>query len=170
MYGWRISSYPKLMRRSRTAPGTISCSAASSNDPGPKVIGRTGTACVEQRDDIVSSTLQHLNPPEQRSCNGLTGWQNTAQIRASCDDCWIDDLRKSRGLHSISAYKHGLYIYRSMPAGVAQSSHAFVGGTLSTWARWRIPVNKSRKGIRNADQTLTARGERADRIVGSPSW
>ena len=61
-------------------------------------------------------------------------------------------------------------IYRSMPAGVAQSSHAFVGGTLSTWARWRIPVNKGRKGIRNADQALTVRGEHADRIVGSPSW
>ena len=49
----------------------------------------------------------------------------------------IDDLRKSRGLHSVSAYRHGLYIYiiRSMPAGVAQSSHAFVGGTVSTWGR-----------------------------------
>ena len=44
----------------------------------------------------------------------------------------IDDLRKSRGLYSVSAYRHGLYIYRSMPEGVAQSSHAFVGGTLST--------------------------------------
>ena len=39
----------------------------------------------------------------------------------------IDDLRKSRGLHSVSAYRHGLYI--------AQSCHAFVGGTVSTWAR-----------------------------------
>ena len=61
-------------------------------------------------------------------------------------------------------------LYRSRPAGVAQSSHAFVGGTVSTWARWRIPVNKGRKGIRNADQALTVRGEHADRIVGSPSW
>ena len=26
-------------------------------------------------------------------------------------------------------------IYESMPAGVAQSKHAFVGGTVSTWAR-----------------------------------
>ena len=26
-------------------------------------------------------------------------------------------------------------MYRSMPAGVAQSRHAFVGGTVSTWAR-----------------------------------
>ena len=26
-------------------------------------------------------------------------------------------------------------IYRSMPAGVAQSRHAFVGGSVSTWAR-----------------------------------
>ena len=44
-------------------------------------------------------------------------------------------LQKSRGLHSVSACRHDLSIYRSMPAGVAQSSHAFVGGTLSTWAR-----------------------------------
>ena len=83
---------------------------------------------------------------------------------------WIDDLRKSRGLHSVSAYRHGLYIYRSRPVGVAQSSHAFVGGTVSTRARWRIPINKGRKGIRNADQALTVRGEHADRIAGSPSW
>ena len=82
----------------------------------------------------------------------------------------IDVLRKSRGLHSVSAYRHGLYIYRYRPAGVAQSRRAFVGGTVSTWARWRIPVNKGRKGIRNADQALTVRGEHADRIVGSPSW
>ena len=40
----------------------------------------------------------------------------------------IDDLRKSRGLHSVNAYRHGLY----MLAGVAQSRHAFVGGTVST--------------------------------------
>ena len=56
----------------------------------------------------------------------------------------------------------------SMPAGVAQSSHAFVGGTVSTRARWRIPLNIGRKGIRNADQALTVRGEHADRIVGFP--
>ena len=74
----------------------------------------------------------------------------------------IDDLRKSRGLHLVSANKHGLYIYRSRPAGVAQSRRTFVGGTVSTWARWWIP--------RNADQALTVRGEHADRIVGSPSW
>ena len=49
----------------------------------------------------------------------------------------IDNLWKSRGLHSVSAYRHGLYIYiyRSMFAGVAQSRHAFVGGTVSTGAR-----------------------------------
>ena len=61
-------------------------------------------------------------------------------------------------------------ISRSRPVGVAQSRRAFVGGTVSTWARWRIPVNKGRKGIRNADQALTVCGENADQIVGSPSW
>ena len=63
-----------------------------------------------------------------------------------------------------------VYIYRSMPGGVAQSRHAFVGGTVSTWSRCRIPVNKGRKGIRNANQALTVRREHADRIIGSPSW
>ena len=29
---------------------------------------------------------------------------------------------------------------------------------------------KKEKKLRNADQTLTVRGERADRIAGSPSW
>ena len=50
----------------------------------------------------------------------------------------IEDLRKSRGLHSVRAFGHGpvyIYIYRSLPAGVAQSRHAFVGATVSTWAR-----------------------------------
>ena len=48
----------------------------------------------------------------------------------------IDDLRKSSGLHSVNAYRHALYyIYQSMPAGVAQSRHVFVGGTASTWGR-----------------------------------
>ena len=37
-------------------------------------------------------------------------------------------------------------IDRSMPAGVVQSRHAFVGGTVSTWGRWRIPVNKTEAG------------------------
>ena len=46
----------------------------------------------------------------------------------------IDDLRKSRGLHSVSAYGHRP-VYRSMPAGVVQSRHAFVGGTVRTWGR-----------------------------------
>ena len=81
----------------------------------------------------------------------------------------IDDLRKSRELHSVSAYRHGLYIYRSRPAGVVQSRHTFVGGTVSMWARFRIPVNKGRKCIRNADQALTVRVEHADWIVGSPN-
>ena len=79
--------------------------------------------------------------------------------------CWetVDNLRKSRGLHLV---RHGL----SRPVGVVQSRRAFVGGTVSTWARWQIPVSKDRKGIRNADQALTVCGENADRIVGSPSW
>ena len=40
------------------------------------------------------------------------------------------------GLHWVSAYGHGLvYIYKSMPVGVVQSRHTFVGGTVSTWGR-----------------------------------
>ena len=51
----------------------------------------------------------------------------TPSVRSSLCTSIIDDLRKSRGLHSVSAYRHGLYIYRSRPAGVAQSRRAFVG-------------------------------------------
>ena len=48
----------------------------------------------------------------------------------------IGDLRKSRGLHSVRAFGHGpVYIYRSMPAGVAQSRYTFVGGTVNMWGR-----------------------------------
>ena len=61
--------------------------------------------------------------------------RHTHSLQLSYLSSLIDDLRKSRGLHSVTAYRHGLYIYSSMPAGVAQSSHALVGGTLSTWAR-----------------------------------
>ena len=50
-------------------------------------------------------------------------------------------------------------IYRSMPAGVAQSRHAFVGGTVSTWGRWRIPVNKRQKRHQKCrSNTLCSRG------------
>ena len=50
-----------------------------------------------------------------------------------------------------------------MPAGVAQSSHAFVGG-------YSEHVGKMTDTRSNADQALTVRGEHADRIVGSRSW
>ena len=36
------------------------------------------------------------------------------------------------GLHSVRAFGRGPVYNRSMPAGVAQSRHAFVGGTVST--------------------------------------
>ena len=64
---------------------------------------------------------------------------------------------------ALSAYGHG-------PVGVVQNRHALDGGTVSTWGRWQIPETKGRKGIRNADQALTVRGERADQIVSSPRW
>ena len=47
----------------------------------------------------------------------------------------IDDLQKSKGLHLVSAYGHGAVYIDTMPVGVVQSRHAFVGGTVSTWAR-----------------------------------
>ena len=78
----------------------------------------------------------------------------------------IDDLRKSRGLHSVRASEH-----RSMPAGVAQSRHAFVGSTVSTWGRWRIPVNKRQKRHQKCrSNTHCLWGTCTDRIEGSPSW
>ena len=47
----------------------------------------------------------------------------------------IDDLRKARGLHTVTAFGHGPVNIGLMPAGVAQSRHAFVGGTVSTWGK-----------------------------------
>ena len=58
----------------------------------------------------------------------------------------------------------------SMPADVAQSRHAFVGGYSKHVGKMTDTVNKGRKGIRNDDQALTVRGKHADQTVGSPSW
>ena len=82
----------------------------------------------------------------------------------------IDDLRKSGRLHSVRTFGHGhVYIYRSMPAGVAQSRHAFVGGYSAHVGKMTdTRKQKAKKSIRNADQAI--RGEHADRIVVSPSW
>ena len=61
-----------------------------------------------------------------------------------------------------------------MPAGVVQSRHAFVGGGGGGYSEHVGQMTDTRKQkatlIRNTDQVLTARGEHADRIVGSPSW
>ena len=38
-------------------------------------------------------------------------WVITAREKQNYSYVVIDDLRKSRGLHSVSAYRHGLYIY-----------------------------------------------------------
>ena len=77
----------------------------------------------------------------------------------------IDDLRKSNGLHSVSAYGHGP-VYLGPCLRVLRRV-----GTL-LWARGHTRKQKAKKQnkIRNADQALTVRGEHADRIVGSPSW
>ena len=91
------------------------------------------------------SLLIIRHDPETERKKNRKGNQMISKRRLNNKKESIDDLRKSRGLHSVSAYRHGLYIYRSRPAGVAQSRHAFVGGTVSTWARWRIPVNKRQK-------------------------
>ena len=42
-----------------------------------------------------------------------------------------DDLWKSRGLHSVSAYRHDLYIQVNA-CGCSAGSQAFVGGSVST--------------------------------------
>ena len=100
---------------------------------------------------VVSQAPQHFRSSEtSTTCGGCFSRQSVCSdisLHSACSGQYIhsfrrwmstiDDLRKSRGLHSVSAYRHGLYIYiyRSMPAGVAQSSHGFVGGTVSTWAR-----------------------------------
>ena len=85
-------------------------------------------------------TLRNFNLWWSEGSHGTTGKHSTLSRTFA-----TDDLRKSRGLHSVNAYRHGLYIYQSLPADVAQSRRAFAGGTVSTWARWRIPANKRQK-------------------------
>ena len=104
----------------------------------------------ESQHEVCSSTPEHWPGSVKVTCASGC-WYRRRRWRSGREDWATDDLRKSRRLHSVSAC-------RFMPAGVAQSSHAFVGDTVSTWARWRIPVNKGRKGIRNADQALTVHG------------
>ena len=82
------------------------------------------------------------------------------EFTAACEV--IDDLRKSRGLHSVSP----------RPADVAQSRHAFVVGTVSTWARLMTDT-RTRKQRQKRHQKCRSSAhcswEHADRIVGSPS-
>ena len=62
--------------------------------------------------------------------------------------CWQVCNRQSleiQGTALSKSLRAWTCIYRSMPAGVAQSRHAFVGGTVSTWVRWWIPANKRQK-------------------------
>ena len=72
-----------------------------------------------------AQTLRNFNLWWSEGSHGTTGKHSTLSHMFA-----IDDLRKSRGLHLVNAYRHGLYIYQSMPAGVAQSRHTFVGGTV----------------------------------------
>ena len=50
---------------------------------------------------------------------GVTETQHQSQL------AWIDVLQKSRGLHSVSAYRHGLYIYEPVPKGAPQGPSIF---------------------------------------------
>ena len=80
--------------------------------------------------NCVSTKLICDRQKTERAWLKLTSYQDTSLL-GYFDPFIIDDLRKSRGLHSVNAYGHGLY----MLAGVAQSRHAFVGGTVSMWGR-----------------------------------
>ena len=57
-----------------------------------------------------------------------------------------------------------------MPTGVAQSRHAFVGGTVSTWGKMTDTRKQKAEKASKMPIKHSTRGERADRIVGSPSW
>ena len=57
-----------------------------------------------------------------------------------------------------------------MPAGVAQSRHAFVGGTVSTWGKMTDTRKQKAEKASKMPIKHSTRGERADRIVGSPNW
>ena len=57
----------------------------------------------------------------------VTQWVSNPHVGPVQPHQIIDDLRKSRGLHSVRAFEHEPVYNRSMPAGVAQSRHAFWG-------------------------------------------
>ena len=75
----------------------------------------------------IEPIIPRLHEPGQ--CPSLLGSASSltaGQMMINCNSLKTDDLRKSKGLHSVSAYGHGP-VYRSMPAGVVQSRHAFAG-------------------------------------------
>ena len=61
---------------------------------------------------------------------------------------------------ALSAYGHG-------PVGVVQNRHALDGGTVSTWGRWQIPVNKRQKRHQKCWSSTHCSW---DQIVRSPRW
>ena len=67
-------------------------------------------------------------------------------IHGGGEDC-VNNRRSSeiQGTAFSKSLRAWTCIYRSMPAGVAQSRHVFVGGTVGMWRRWLIPVNKRQK-------------------------
>ena len=77
---------------------------------------------------------------------GMLEWRNEIIWNHGCRICvsnrWSSEIQGTALGKSLRAWT---CINRSMPAGVAHSRHAFVGGTVSTWGRWRIPVNKRQK-------------------------
>ena len=94
-------------------------------------------SCVYPSGSSFRLTSLHLLPYRFLLLSKLVAICMLSEMDIQISPLTIDDLRKSRGLHSVSAYRNGIYIYIyiSRPAGVAQSRHAFVGGTLSTWVR-----------------------------------
>ena len=59
----------------------------------------------------------------------------------------IDDLRKSRGLHSARAFGHGPCLR------VAQSRHAFVGGTDSEQV-WNMTDTRKQKAEKASEMPI----------------
>ena len=84
--------------------------------------------------DPVASSVFHLSKraanqpmePELSPLNAILHRETVGENRQSSE---IQGTALGKSLRARAC------IYRSMPAGVAQSRHAFVGGTVSTWAR-----------------------------------
>ena len=118
---WGWNGYQNVSWHRRPWRRKLSCHFCGKSNPGP-LDHESGALTTDL--SLFPSVL--LSVFECKPvCFGSIPFSTTTASHASSTN------RRSRGLHSVNAYRHGLY----MLAGVVQSRHAFVWGTVSTWGR-----------------------------------